>query len=164
VGGASSFVPEPRLDTLSCGTTTMNPGERVAIQTPNYPQNYNTNDRCQYEITCDPEASTYLEFICPTFELESSANCASDRLVVTSRGSKEEKCGTDSPDGTITSTGWTRLTFASNGQTTAKGFRCYIWCREQTTTTSTTEATTTTEVTTTKATTTEATTTEATTI
>lgn len=44
VGGANVF-PEPRLDTLPCGTTTMNPGERVAIQSPNFPQNYDTDYR-----------------------------------------------------------------------------------------------------------------------
>ncbi|ROT84270.1 hypothetical protein C7M84_022537 [Penaeus vannamei] len=148
VGGANVF-PEPRLDTLPCGTTTMNPGERVAIQSPNFPQNYDTDYRCQYEITCNPMESTYLEFICPSFELESSTDCLNDRLVVTYHGSREEKCGTDSPDGTITSDGWTRLTFASNAATTAPGFRCYIWCREQTTTTSTTTSTTTTSTTTT---------------
>ncbi|XP_037793464.1 uncharacterized protein LOC119588918 [Penaeus monodon] len=106
VGGANVF-PEPRLETLPCGTTTMNPGERVAIQSPNFPQNYDTDYRCQYEITCNPMESTYLEFICPTFELESSTDCLNDRLVVTYHGSREEKCGSDSPDGTITSDGWT---------------------------------------------------------
>ncbi|KAK7073180.1 hypothetical protein SK128_005694 [Halocaridina rubra] len=161
----STIIPEPRLDTLACGTHTMNPGERVAIQTPNFPSNYNNDDRCQYEISCNPESSTYLEFVCPSFQLESSTDCVKDRLVLTSRGSKDTKCGSDSPDGTITSTGWTRLTFFSNAQTTSKGFRCYIWCREQTTTTSTTETTTpTTTVTTTTATsTTTATTTTPTT-
>ncbi|XP_042875926.1 uncharacterized protein LOC122255722, partial [Penaeus japonicus] len=115
-------------------------------------QNYNTDDRCQYEISCNPEESTYLEFICPSFELQSSTDCVNDRLVVTYHGSREEKCGTDSPDGTITSDGWTRLTFFSNADTTAPGFRCYIWCRGEphhhhlakTSTTTSTKTTTTT--------------------
>lgn len=47
-------------------------------------------DRCQYEITCNPMESTYLEFICPSFELESSTDCLNDRLVVTYHGSREE--------------------------------------------------------------------------
>merc|ERR1712002_410913 len=146
-GTSASFVPEPRLDTLKCGTHTMTPGNRVIVESPNFPKNYNVNDRCQYEITCNAKESTYLEFICPVFQLESSSNCVHDRLIVASKGSRQTKCGSDSPNGIITSDGWTRLTFFSNAKTTAKGFRCFIWCREQTTTpqsTTTTAATTTT--------------------
>ncbi|XP_071534125.1 tumor necrosis factor-inducible gene 6 protein-like [Panulirus ornatus] len=105
VVGGSSLVPRPRLDTLDCGDTTMKPGERVVVQSPNFPQNYDVNYRCQYEITCEPMKSTYLEYRCPVFELESSPGCSADRLVVASHGSREVKCGTDSPDGTITSDG-----------------------------------------------------------
>ncbi|KAK7073185.1 hypothetical protein SK128_005699 [Halocaridina rubra] len=163
VSKASLLVPSPRVDALSCGATTMSPGERVIIQSPNFPSNYNVDDRCQYELTCTPKESTYLEFICPTFQLESSADCTSDRLVLASKGDRQEKCGSDSPDGTVTADGWARLTFFSNAQTTSKGFRCYVWCREQTTTSTTTTSTTTTPTTTTPTTTTPTTTTPTTT-
>ncbi|XP_064078785.1 protein SpAN-like [Macrobrachium nipponense] len=161
---SSSFVPEPRLlSTLSCGSHTMKPGERVAIQSPNFPSNYKINDRCQYEITCQPMESTSLEFICPSFQLESSSDCSADRFILASRGNRVVKCGSNSPDGTKTSDGWSRITFFSNGQKTAKGFRCYVWCRAQTTTPSTTTDATTTTPTTTTATTTGTTTTGTTT-
>merc|ERR1712179_574437 len=125
--------------------------------------------------TQDPESSTKLEFICPSFDVESSTDCVWDRLTVAQHGDHGVHCGSDSPDGTLTNDGWARITWFSNSKTTAPGFRCFVWCRQQTTTeaaTTTTEATTTeattteattTEATTTKATTTEATTTEATT-
>ncbi|XP_045139400.1 integumentary mucin C.1-like, partial [Portunus trituberculatus] len=159
------------LDILPCGIATMNPGERVVIQSPNYPQNYDDSDRCQYEITCNEESSTYLEFICPVFELEDSSNCDNDRLIVKYRDEDATRnCGTNSPDGTLTTTGWTRITFATNSATNAKGYRCYIWCREnpttttaEPTTTTTTEATTTTTEATTTTTEPTTTTTEATT-
>ncbi|XP_071536684.1 tumor necrosis factor-inducible gene 6 protein-like [Panulirus ornatus] len=130
------------LNMLACGLTTMMPGQRVVIQSPNFPREYITNYRCQYEITCNTEKSTYLEFRCPRFQLEYSKNCVKDRLIVKSRGSREVKCGKDSPNGIITSTGWTRLTFFSNRKIVARGFRCFIWCRRRTTTTSTTSTTT----------------------
>merc|ERR1712179_259689 len=119
--------------------------------------------------TQDPESSTKLEFICPSFDVESSTDCVWDRLTVAQHGDNNVHCGSDSPDGTLTNDGWARITWFSNSKTTAPGFRCFVWCRQQTTTeeATTTEATTTeattTEATTTKATTTEATTTEATT-
>ncbi|CAL4078181.1 unnamed protein product, partial [Meganyctiphanes norvegica] len=163
---AARFPFLRQLETLPCGSvTTMNPGERVAVQSPNFPSNYPTSSRCQWEITCNTKDTTSLRYICPTFELESSSGCANDKLIVTQQGNRDEKCGTDSPDGTITSTGWTRLTFVSNAQTTAKGFRCFLWCDENptTTTTTTTTVATTTPTTTTPATTTPTTTTPATT-
>merc|ERR1712002_480324 len=129
-GTSSSFVPEPRLDTLTCGTHTMTPGNRVIVESPNFPKNYNTDYRCQYEITCNSREKNYLEYKCPQFQLESSTNCIHDRLIIASKGSHQTKCGTDSPNGIKTSDGWTRLTFFSNAQTTAKGFRCFIWCHE----------------------------------
>ncbi|KAK8405288.1 hypothetical protein O3P69_001694 [Scylla paramamosain] len=79
------------LDTLTCGSTTMNPGERVVIQSPNYPQNYDDSDRCQYEIQCNEESSTYLEFICPVFELEDSTNCDNDRLIIKYRNTDSSR-------------------------------------------------------------------------
>ena len=33
------------LDVLDCGQTTMSPGERVAIQSPNFPKNYDNSYR-----------------------------------------------------------------------------------------------------------------------
>ena len=59
------------------------------------------------------------------------------------------KCGTDSPNGMKTNTGWARVTFFSNAKTVSKGFRCFIWCHEKTT--ETTEAATTGEETTSSA-------------
>merc|ERR1711872_1123405 len=132
--GAGLHPLMTRLDTLPCDKSTMKPGERVAIQSANFPKNYDVNDRCQWEISCPNEDSTYLEFICPAFELEDSKDCVWDRLTVAQHGDKNVHCGSDSPDGTITNDGWTRITFFSNAQTTDKGFRCFIWCREQTTT------------------------------
>ncbi|KAF2357720.1 CUB domain [Trinorchestia longiramus] len=157
---------EIRLETADCGTHTMAEGERLAIQSPNFPKDYPVDERCQWEISCPSEDDHYLEFVCPTFDLQSSPDCVNDRLVIASRGERDTKCGTDSPDGMTTSTGWTRLTFFSNADKVAQGFRCYIWCRAAptvpTTTTSTTAATTT-AGTTTAATTTAGTTTAATT-
>jgi len=153
--GAGLHPLMTRLDTLPCGTSTMKPGERVIIQSTNFPQNYPVDERCQWEISCDPQSSTKLEFICPSFDVENSNNCMWDRLQVTQHGDKHTHCGTDSPDGTMTNDGWTRLTWFSNSKTTAKGFRCFIWCREQTTTPA---ATTTTLATTPEATTEPATT------
>ncbi|CAL4136591.1 unnamed protein product [Meganyctiphanes norvegica] len=165
VGLAAARFPFLRqLETLPCDSvTTMNPGERVAVQTPNFPSNYPTSSRCQWEITCNTKETTTLRYICPAFELESSSGCANDRLIVTQQGNRDELCGTDSPDGTVTSTGWTRLTFVSNAQTTAKGFRCFLWCDENPTTTTATTTTTTTATTTTPTTTTPTTTTPTTT-
>merc|ERR1712168_458965 len=158
--GAGLHPLMARLDTLPCGKSTMKPGERVAIQSTNFPKNYPVDERCQWEIQCDPESSTKLEFICPSFDVEDSTDCVWDRLTVTQHGDKNTHCGSDSPDGTLTNDGWARITWFSNSKTTAPGFRCFVWCRQQTTTEA---ATTTTEATTTEATTTEATTTEATT-
>merc|ERR1712179_796654 len=163
--GAGLHPLMARLDTLPCGKSTMKPGERVAIQSTNFPKNYPVDERCQWEIQCDPESSTKLEFICPSFDVESSTDCVWDRLTVAQHGDNNVHCGSDSPDGTLTNDGWARITWFSNSKTTAPGFRCFVWCRQQTTTeaaTTTTEETTTeatTEATTTKATTTEATTT-----
>merc|ERR1712179_745832 len=106
--------------------------------------------------TQDPESSTKLEFICPSFDVEDSTDCVWDRLTVAQHGDNNVHRGSDSPDGTLTNDGWARITWFSNSKTTAPGFRCFVWCRQQTTTEA---ATTTTEETTTEATTTEATTT-----
>lgn len=114
---------------LTCGTHTLTAGEQVAIQTPNFPQPYSTDYRCQWELSCPTESDHTLSFNCPTFELESSENCVWDRLIVASRGSRDVKCGSDSPDGTVTSTGWARLTFFSNDFTVDQGFLCYITCQ-----------------------------------
>merc|ERR1712179_471172 len=104
--------------------------------------------------TQDPESSTKLEFICPSFDVEDSTDCVWDRLTVTQHGDKNTHCGSDSPDGTLTNDGWARITWFSNSKTTAPGFRCFVWCRQQTTTeaaTTTTEETTTAAKTTTPA-------------
>ncbi|XP_018018813.1 tolloid-like protein 2 [Hyalella azteca] len=119
---------ETRLDTLACGNYTMTEGTRLVIQSPNFPKNYPVNQRCQWEFSCPVEADNYLDIICPKFALQSSKDCVHDRLIVTSRGQRDVKCGTDSPDGTKTSTGWARFTFFSNAAITNTGFRCYIWC------------------------------------
>ncbi|KAK7073181.1 hypothetical protein SK128_005695 [Halocaridina rubra] len=131
-GGTMSLGPKTRrLTTLSCGSHVMNKGQRVAIQSPNFPRAYRNDYRCQYEITCNAREDTYLEFICPVFQLENSRGCTADRLIVTYKKYRSLKCGTNSPHGTKTTDGWARLTFFTNSQRNAKGFRCYIWCREQ---------------------------------
>lgn len=45
VDGASLAIPRARLNPLDCGDTNMKPGERVVVQSPNFPQNYDVNYR-----------------------------------------------------------------------------------------------------------------------
>ncbi|XP_042240076.1 deleted in malignant brain tumors 1 protein-like [Homarus americanus] len=129
---------------------TMAPGTRAIVESPNFPMNYPTKTRCQWQVTCGPKVSNYLKMNCRMFKLESSTGCLHDRLIVTSKGASKTHCGTDSPNGTVTKEGWARFTFSSNGNKVEKGFRCFIWCfPHPTTTTTTTTPTTTTMITTT---------------
>ncbi|KAK7073184.1 hypothetical protein SK128_005698 [Halocaridina rubra] len=139
VGGC--LGAEVRLTTLTCSKHTMNPGTRVIIQSPFFPANYPPQYRCQYEITCNSRESTFLRFICPSFNLESSPGCLKDRFIVTYKGFTTTKCGARSPNGIVTTDGWTRITFFSNPTKTARGFRCYIWCHPKATTPTTTQTT-----------------------
>ena len=45
VATASGAAFDASIVTQPCGTATMVPGDRLIIQTPNYPANYNVNDR-----------------------------------------------------------------------------------------------------------------------
>ncbi|KAK3876203.1 hypothetical protein Pcinc_018983 [Petrolisthes cinctipes] len=135
---------EERVTSLPCGTHTMLPGQRLTLQTPNFPSNYDENYRCQWEITCTTMETTTLRIACPSFQLESSTNCDADRLIVADHEARVVYCGTNSPSNRITINGWARFTFWSNlvEGTTARGFRCFVWC-DDITTTSTTLTTTT---------------------
>ncbi|KAG7175733.1 Cubilin-like 12, partial [Homarus americanus] len=118
-----------RLVTEDCGEINMVPGETKVIQDESNPSgNCSPNQRCQWTFNCGPEKSTYLKFRCPYFCLGDSTNCVKDRLILTSRGATERHCGTNSPDGTITSTGFARVTFRANRAVEDTGFRCYVCC------------------------------------
>ncbi|CAL4064958.1 unnamed protein product [Meganyctiphanes norvegica] len=134
-GGPGGGTGGSNLATLPCGPSTMSAGSRVVVQSPNFPRNYPNFNRNQWELTCLPRASTSLSFNCPVFELEDSAGCTADRLIVASKGAREQLCGGNSPDGTVTADGWARLTFAANARTNGRGFRCFIWCNDNSTTT-----------------------------
>merc|ERR1712212_387556 len=126
------------------GTKEITPGTRAVIQSPNFPNNYRNNQRCQYVVNCDPKESNYLEMTCPVFDLQNSGGCSKDRLIVAAwEEDPQTYCGSStSPNGKVTNQGWTRFTFRSDSSQVRKGFRCFVWCRARTTTAPTTTPTT----------------------
>ncbi|XP_042222514.1 uncharacterized protein LOC121866844 [Homarus americanus] len=102
---------------------TMNLGDVVLVQSPDYPARLTNKSSCQQNIVCQ-SPSANLGVNCEVFKLE---DCDNERLIISDGTTSSTLCGN------ITST-WVfptnemKLEFITNGDHNSPGYKCSITC------------------------------------
>ncbi|XP_066266557.1 chymotrypsin B-like [Branchiostoma lanceolatum] len=111
IAGAASAIAQT-CDTVS--------GSSGTVSSPNYPQHYPNNARCNYVLSPGTGQQVAMEFT--DFALENHYQCAYDALEIFDGGISLGKfCGTNTP-GPISSRNEIIVVFSSDYSVTAKGF------------------------------------------
>lgn len=100
------------------------------IYSPNYPQNYDSNEHCEWLLRTEPSHSISLRFT--DFDLETTTNCTDDWVKVYDGSQKNEQkllstlCGTELPSALFKSVNNELLiVMESDTQYEAKGFSAF---------------------------------------
>ncbi|XP_069086366.1 ovochymase-2-like [Pleurodeles waltl] len=120
------FVAEPTLSQGSsgCGNTQQLSGSSGRFTSLNYPNNYDDNNNCMWEITVTDNQVIHLWF--EEFSLEDTLLCSGDHVAIRDNLAMLGKyCGHAIPKSLVSVGNKLTIFFASNSKTTDKGFKAF---------------------------------------